>query len=251
MAEQMGIIPLKGTIGNINFFKTADGFQARAKGGVTKERIATDPAFNRTRENGLEFGAAGKAGKVLRTAINSLLISTTDKRMVGRLTREMHKVLKADSKNERGKRKVIDGEAALLEGFEFNDQGKLSSTFSAPYSCDINRVTGELKITVPAFIPRNLVTAPAGTTHFKLISGGAEVDFENKSFTADMHSSLELPWNNVATADLVLNNIVSANSTHPLFAVLGVVFYQQVNASMYPLNNGAFNALAIIKVSAP
>src|SRR3954470_5561000 len=124
MAEQKGIIPLQGTIGNISFFKSGDGYRARAKGGVSGKRIATDPKFQRTRENGAEFGAAGKAGKVLRTAFRSLLQSTADKRMVSRLTREMIRVLQADAKNERGMRKVIDGEAALLEGFEFNDQGK-------------------------------------------------------------------------------------------------------------------------------
>jgi hypothetical protein len=251
MAQQMGIIPLRGTIGNLTFFKTADGFQARAKGGVPGSRIVSDPAFERTRENGREFGTAGKAGKVLRTAFQKLLLSTTDRRMVSRLTQQMHTVLKADAKNPRGNRNVIDGEAAFLEGFEFNDQGKLTATFFAPYTSDINRVSGELKVSVPAFVPKNLITAPAGATHFKLISGGAEVDFEKASYTVDLHESPELPWNNVATADLVFNNIVTANSTHPLFLAFGVVFFQQVNASMYPLNNGAYNALAIVRVSTP
>jgi len=84
-----------------------------------------------------------------------------------------------------------------------------------------------------------------------LISGGAEVDFANKLYTTDVHSSPEIPWNNVATADLVLNNIVPPNSTHPLFLVLGIVFFQDVNGTMYPLNNVAFNALAIVNVSTP
>ena len=51
------------------------------------------------------------------------------------------------------------------------------TTFFAPYASDINRVTGELEASVPAFVPENLVTAPAGSTHCKLISVGAEVDF--------------------------------------------------------------------------
>lgn len=68
MAQQKGIIPLKGTIGNINFYKSKDGYLAREKTSVNAERIANDPAFVRTRENGAEFGRAGRAGKVLRTA---------------------------------------------------------------------------------------------------------------------------------------------------------------------------------------
>ena len=64
MARQKGIVKLKGTIGDITFYKTQDGHLAREKGGVDASRIKNDPAFQRTRENGSEFGRAGKAGKV-------------------------------------------------------------------------------------------------------------------------------------------------------------------------------------------
>ncbi len=72
MARQKGIIKLKGTIGGITFYKTQDGHLACEKGGIDSERIANDPAFQRTRENGEEFGRVGKAGKLLRTALRPL-----------------------------------------------------------------------------------------------------------------------------------------------------------------------------------
>jgi len=65
MARQKGIIKLKGTIGDITFYKTQDGHLAREKGGIDANRIKNDPAFQRTLENGSEFGRAGKAGKIL------------------------------------------------------------------------------------------------------------------------------------------------------------------------------------------
>ncbi|MFT5252316.1 MAG: hypothetical protein ACI87N_001323 [Flavobacteriales bacterium] len=65
MARQKGIIKLKDTIGDITFYKTKDGHLAREKGGVDASRIASDPAFQRTRENGAEFERTLKAGKVL------------------------------------------------------------------------------------------------------------------------------------------------------------------------------------------
>ena len=73
MARQKGIIKLKGTIGDISFYKTSDGHLAREKGSIDASRIANDPAFQRTRENGSEFGRAGKGGKVIRNAIRVLL----------------------------------------------------------------------------------------------------------------------------------------------------------------------------------
>jgi hypothetical protein len=31
---------------------------------------------------------------------------------------------------------------------------------------------------IAPFIPINMIAAPSGTTHYKIISGGAEIDFE-------------------------------------------------------------------------
>jgi hypothetical protein len=124
MARQKGIIKLKGIIGDITFYKTKDGYLAREMGGVDASRIKSDPAFQRTRENGAEFGRAGKAGKTLIIALRTLLINSADSRMVSRLTQSMIKVIQADLVNDRGLRNVIDGEAELLVGFDFNITGK-------------------------------------------------------------------------------------------------------------------------------
>jgi hypothetical protein len=234
MAKQKGIIKLEGTIGDITFYKSQDGYLAREKGGVPGDRIANDPAFQRTRENGAEFGAAGKAGKVLRTAIRALLQNSADSRMVSRLTQEMVKVLQKDATNTRGLRNVIDGEAELLEGFEFNKNGKLGTTLYAPFTGTIDRVAGTLTASIPTFIPLNMVAAPGGTTHFKIVSAGAEVDFENETFVVDNQATAVLPWDAVPTAVINLVNAVTPASTHPLFLVLGIEFYQLVNADMYP-----------------
>ena len=249
MAKQKGIIKLDGTIGGITFYKSQDGYLAREKGGVSAEKIANDPAFQRTRENGEEFGRAGKAGKLLRNAIRAMLQNASDSRMVSRLTQKMVEVVQADITNPRGQRNVIDGEAELLQGFEFNISGKLGTTLYAPYTSTIDRVAGTLEANIPSFVPLNMIAAPGGTTHFKVVSAGAEIDFENETFVMDSNSSAILPWDATATAVLTLTNTVTANSTHPLFLALGIEFYQEVNGQMYPLKNGAYNALALVKVS--
>src|ERR1044071_8134387 len=110
MAQQKGIIPLQGTLGNITFYKSKDGFMAREKGGLDANRIANDPAFQRTRENGAEFGRAGRAGKLLRAALPALIQNISDGRMIARMVKEMMKVIKADTTNPRGYRNVIDGD---------------------------------------------------------------------------------------------------------------------------------------------
>jgi hypothetical protein len=250
MARQTGIIKLKGTIGGMTFYKTsADGHLVREKGGIEKSRIESDPAFQRTRENGAEFGRAGKAGKMLRTALRALLINSADSRMVSRLTQQMVKVIQADLVNERGLRNVIDGEAELLLGFEFNLRGKLGTTLYAPFVGAIDRVSGEITVDIAPFIPANMIVAPSGTTHYKIISGGAEIDFEDEVFTVATSETAILPWDATLTVAVAQTNQVTAASTKPLFLALGIEFYQEVNGSMYPLKNGAFNPLALVKVS--
>jgi hypothetical protein len=249
MARQKGIIKLKGTIGDITFYKTQDGHLAREKGGIDASRIKSDPAFQRTRENGSEFGRAGTAGKILRTALRALLLNSADGRMVSRLTQAMVKVIQADVTSDRGLRNVIDGEAELLTGFEFNIRGKLGTSLFAPFVASIDRVTGQIGVTLPSFIPINMIAAPSGTTHFKIISAGAEIDFEAETFVVENSETAILAWDAVASTVISQTNMVTPASTKPLFLALGIEFYQEINGQMYPLKNGAYNPLALVQVS--
>ncbi|KVV14596.1 hypothetical protein [Flavobacterium sp. TAB 87] len=249
MAQQKGIIKLRGTIGDITFYKTKDGHMAREKGGVDAKRIANDPAFQRTRENGSEFGRAGKAGKILRSSIRSLLLNAADSRMVSRLTQSMIKVIQADTTSVRGLRNVIDGEAELLIGFEFNINSTLDSTIYVPYQASINRVTGAILLEIPSFVPADMIVAPSGATHFKILSAGTEIDFESETFLEAHTETAVLPLNKLPTVAITHSNIVTPNSTKPLFLVMGLEFYQEVNGTMYTLKNGMYNPLSVVTVS--
>jgi len=247
MAKQKGLIKIDGTLGDITFYQTRDGYLVREKGNLNAQRILSDPAFIRTRENNAEFGRAGTAGKILRNAFRAQVQGASDGRMVSRLTTEMFRVIRADETSDRGKRNVIDGEAELLEGFDFNASAKLGTTLYAPYTATIDRSTGVCTITLPPFLAASLIAAPGGTTHFKLVSAAASIDFEAQSFVQDSSETGALPLS-AETTLTTLTNTLAAASTHPLFLVLGILFYQEVNGTLYPLKNGAYNALSLIKV---
>lgn len=248
MAKQKGIIKLEGTIGGITFHKSKDGYIAKEKSGVPAERIASDPAFQRTRENNAEFARAGKAGKLLRQALRTPLQLASDSRMIGRLTREMLRVVQADTTSERGLRNVMDGAVGLLEGFDFNINGRLGTTLFAPYTATLNRVSGQARISLPPFVPVNMVAAPGGTTHFNIMAAAAAIDFAGGNTDVSVQESGLLPWGAAATEALDLTATLPANSPHPLFLALGVAFVQEVNGNPYALKNGAFNALTLVKV---
>jgi hypothetical protein len=249
MAKQSAIIPFEGTLGNITFYKSGDGYRVKRKSGVSGKRFATDPAFQRTRENGAEFGRAGTGGKTLRMALQGLPKNASDGKMVSRLTREMLRVIQADTVNARGKRRIIDGDLNLLAGFDFNSNGKLTSTLSAPFSPAIDRAAGELSISIPSFVPDRMLQVPAGASHYRINSAAAAVDFEQKKHVADVQRTAILPWNGNAAAALLLAHTVPAGSSLPLFLAMGVEFYQEMNGGLYPLKDAGFNCLSLVAVS--
>ena len=67
MARQTGLMRYSGTMGGVRHFKIKglQGDFAGLSGGPSAEQIATDPAFQRTRENMNEFGGSAIAGKSL------------------------------------------------------------------------------------------------------------------------------------------------------------------------------------------
>lgn len=245
MAKQTGIIKLKGTIGDISFYKSSDGHLARAKGGVDANRIATDPAFQRTRENGSEFGRAGKGGKVLRNSIRILLQKAKDKRVVSRLTAALLKVVKSDTTNARGERTIQDGNFSLLEHFEFNINAKLASTLFTNFRTTFDRVSGDGKLLVSKFVPTVSIAAPSGATHYNLSLCTAEVDFDNETFTSEIDETGVVPYDTVETANLEITTSTNANSILPILQVVSIEFYQEVNGEMYSLKNGAYNAMSV------
>jgi hypothetical protein len=249
MAKQSGIIKLEGTIGDVTFYKSKDGLLARSKGGVDASRIQSDESFQRTRENNSEFGRAGSAGKLLRLAFRNYLQNAADSKMVSRLTKSMMEVVKADSTSIRGNRNVLDGELELLQGFDFNIEGKLSSTLYMAYTTTIDRVAGTFTVSVPAFTPTNAISAPSGATHARFIIAGADINFEANTFEIVTAQSADISLSDAQVAGSDLSGALHANSTNPLFLVLGVEFYQQVNGVNYALKGGKANALCLVKVS--
>lgn len=247
MAKQKSFIKIEGTIGDLTFYKSKDGYYVRQKGGVDGNKIATDPRFERTRENNAEFGHAGEAGKMVRRAFRSITLGRSDRYMIARLTRQMLKIVQMDQ-GPRGQRKIDGGDLKTLRGFEFNNDGHLSTTFYGFYDVEINRSSGEVTVDIEPFVPRELLIAPEGTTHFKIVSAAAVVDFENEDFLIAKSQTDFMPWDNEETTPINQINALPENIEWALFVALGFDFYQEVSGGYYPLKNGSFNPLSLVEV---
>lgn len=248
MAKLKGILKIEGTLQEMTFYKTQDGNLVKTKSGVSGDRIANDPAFARTRENGSEFGSSATAGKLLRDAVRNMVATASDNRVTSRVTQIMTQIKNLDTTSLRGERSVDVGIAtaegkAFLKGFNFNDKAILGAILYKPYA--VNTTTGV--ISIADLVPVNDIAVPSGTTHVSMKGAFAIVDFAAGTSDVGYTNITNLPVDGTSTSVTLTPASVPTGTGTKLY-LLQIEFFQEVNAVQYSLNNGAYNALAIIEV---
>jgi len=248
MAKQSSLIKIEGTLDDLTFYKSADGYVIRKKGGVSKDKILNDPAFARTRENGKEFGQAASSGKILRRAIIDLLSEVKDPTVTRRLTRVMTQIKNEDLISERGARNVAVGLTtpegrAWLFGFDFNSEAPLNQVLRSDF--DLDTATGE--ITISNLRTAKKVAYPKGATHVSFIGAFLNVDFSTGESEIELSPVQNETISNTPVTVSLTPAGVPTGTGNQLFAMY-IGFYQEINGTQYQLNNGAFNTLTIIEV---
>ena len=246
MAKLKGILKIEGTLQDMTFYKTQDGHLVKTKSGVSGDRIANDPNFQRTRENGSEFGSAATAGKVLRNAVRNLTMNASDNRVTSRLTQLMTQIKNFDVTSVRGERTVgvaiADPAAlALLINFDFNDSAALGGVLFAPFT--VTGATGAINI--PSFVPINDITYPTGATHVSMKAAYANVDFVNEISAIEYSPVTNLPIDGTNTP-VTLTPAAVPPGTGTKFYLILLEFFQEVNGLQYSLKNGSYNVLNIV-----
>ncbi|TKK65435.1 hypothetical protein FC093_20200 [Ilyomonas limi] len=267
MARQTGLTRYSGTMGGVRHFKIKglSGDFAGMVGGPSGDQILTAPEFERTRENMNEFGGCATAGKSIRTGLSQVIKQMSDPQMTGRLTGIIKKINIEDETEKRGRRAIlISQERQYLTGFAFDRNVSLEGVFTAPYTLNNTPARDSGTLTVAAFNPANLVNAPAGATHFRLIVALACIsDFEYNDQTGSyepidaannelsyvaysgyLDLSAAIATSTVVTATLPGSPTLTADAS-VLFCV-GIEFFQQVNSEYYLFNSG--NALKIASI---
>lgn len=239
---------MKGTIGDLSFYKTRDGYFVRRKTCIPGARVKRDPAFARTRQNAAEFGRAARAGKLLRTAFEPLMEYASDSRVTSRLAGALVKVIRADITHPAGQRTIMARHTTLLENFSFNRHGSLHKTFRANYSAAIDRTTHSFTVYIPPFNASRSVWTPPGATHLRLTSCGVSADFESGAYESAIARSSEIPLDETTAGPISLSARIPGDPSRPIFLGLSVEFLQKAKGKMISLQNRDYNAMAIAKV---
>ena len=265
MAKNNSYLKFEGSLGGLTYYEKDGKSLVKVQSRISKSRIERDPAFKRTRENMMEFGAAANAGKALREAMSTIVKTMGDTYLTSRVTGVMRRMLN-NGAGLRGQRNVdVVANTDLLEGFELNKTDALSSQFFAPYAKpSLNANRDIITWVVPDFNTDSFITKPEGATHFRLVlSAGLVSEYE---YVAELRGYE--PVNDdenaigkaVFSADIPLVGMVGSDTTLVVdlgigaavvattatIAAIGIVFYQEINGQFYELASG--NAMKIATV---
>ncbi|WP_164112076.1 MULTISPECIES: hypothetical protein [Sphingobacterium] len=252
MARLEGLLKMKGQIGDLTFFKTKDGsYQVRMKGGVSAERIATDPRFQRTRENGMEFGRANMATKKMREQLRELFDQNVDSKIWHRLSSRLSKIIKADAANLRGERMVLAENLPMLVGVECNAAATLAMVYYGKLTYAYDRATGEGTLSTGSFEPRNKIAKLEGATHARFTLAVLEFSADSEDLPAVIEESPYIDVTTIALEQVDLTAALVADPAKAVIVLVGISYYQEVNGAYYPLANGLYNALTFAAVDVP
>lgn len=247
MAKQVGLIKLRGAIGGITYYKTHHGYLARKSSSIDAERVATDPVFQRTREYASEFGRCVRFGALLVRAFKGVVLKASDGGVGNRMTQCLFKAKSADRTSALGFRNFMDGDLDFVRDFEFNNRSSFASAFPGPFVTTIDRNSSVVTFSTSSFHASEVVFAPSGATHFKIISAVAAIDFAAGTFETSSTETTLLFLN--STVSVPVHQVHSVFSIHPLFLVVGISFYHKMDGCVTMLNGGLHNAFRIIQIA--
>lgn len=156
MATQMATY-LRGKMNNIIFYNVSGKSFARAMPVQVRQTAAT-------KKRSTNFGIAQRAGAVLRSMLQQLLPFAKDKDMQRRFSGAISQWLALGNINTLPPQE----ELAYISHFSFNPATGIAGRLKVALT--ITRpATHLLQLELPAFIPTNAITAPAGTAAVQIL----------------------------------------------------------------------------------
>jgi len=239
MARQDGIIPLRGSKGDLTFSKGPFRNLATRKSGPTRKQVLKSKQFKRTRENAAEFKTAVRSATLVRRPLRPILRGSTNVWLNGRMNRLLLNAVRSDKTHFRGERAMQPEALSILKGFEINHQNTISRRKGVPCKVKRNLRKGIIQLTIPSFIPKSALTPPEGATHFKIVTVSATLDFNKNTWTNTVEESLLLPISRRKTKVLSFEHPVSAKAGEAQLVAVGILFYTMIDGLEKLVKGGA------------
>lgn len=247
MGRQTGVHKMLGTVDELTYYKTAEsGLLVRKKSSLNKERVANDPAFEKSRKASKEFGRASLAAKLMRSTMAIGGYKIADNRIYSRLTGLLQGVIATDKMHPKGDRTLDSAELSKLLDFQWNKYKALAGVYSRSKELkfSIDPKTGLMEIDSPGMNGPADFDPPTGATHVQLIMEGAGFDFglgEGVGIT-DTTKWLSLEKKHPVQT---LSGTLALKPGMRLVLGIGVRFGQEVSGSVSELNNRLNRAFVV------
>ncbi|GEM_PF-1900367 len=250
MATQLGLIKLKGSIGDLTFYESNGMQLVRRKAGPTKQDLENNPRYQRTKENAREFGRIVTTSKCLRLLLLEVFSECADKKVFGRLVSRMSMVIKSDTHRRRGERAVTAQGLMLLTGLECNQAFKFNEQVLIPINILYDIKTGQGVIEQPSFIPIQRFRRFGSSTHaqliFTIIEFGA-VPLEKKESMIFRSAYFSLGSSQkIDRSEILIDQIPQAGNA--LIVLIGISYFEEIAGAYFPLDKGRYNAMVIAQV---
>lgn len=171
MAKYESIVDIKGSIGDLVFYKLNGVNVVRRKSGFSKEAYENNPNYAKVKQNSSEFGHASKAGKAIREALAEYVKDCGDKLMYQKFAKVMTQIKDLDTTSERGKRRVENGlkkeeSRKILREFQF---GEIENAVAAATMME-GFFSDSVVLTKTGFDSIELITLKSDFTKYSVLS---------------------------------------------------------------------------------
>ncbi|MHB9055652.1 MAG: hypothetical protein ACYC2P_05795 [Paludibacteraceae bacterium] len=151
MATVKGPLQIEGAMGNMSFYtrRGSDKIIVRSKGGASKRKIKTSPAFANLRLSQQEWKGCTGFTSVMRHTLG-LVIRIADYNLAAGLNAFAKNLQKTDENAEKGKRNIrLSRFRYTLDGFNFNRTFPFNSVVRVAPIATIHRETLSASVKIP------------------------------------------------------------------------------------------------------
>jgi len=208
-----------------------------------------------------EFGGSASCAKSIRVGLAQVIKQYSDPRLTGRLTKIMKEINKEDTGSPRGQRNIkVSGHQNYLVGLNFDANLSLAGVFNAPYTLTNTVGRDSATFTIAAFEPMNLINAPAGATHFRLMNAISVVSDYSYNTSTGQYEPSDPALNELSDVQFsgytdlsTTTSTITVTTTLPgsptmtgstsVLNCIGIEFYQQIGSDYYLFASG--NAMRV------
>ena len=246
MAYQKSEIKLEGQIGDLVFYRQSNTYRVRAKGGVDPKRFATDPKFERSRENNREFGRASAMSKQIRLALHEVLPLFHEGTMQTRLNSRLRQIILGDAVNGRGDRGVQPESLPLFIGFSFNSGAAWKDVYYAPFEREFNAITAKLTVSFAEHWTAAVLSPPKKASGVRFTVAAIAVNTEEGTCHGVHEHS---PVLNISGRLPQQRFELDIEYPHlPVVLVAGLAFFTEKGGYQIPIEEPLGNALDVADV---